>query len=103
MITAIIISLILLTALWNGLVIQWYLTKDQRYSKYWHAVGFIIRGLLVLLIYLHTKDHLLTGITAFISWIPYNMIINICMKQPIFYIGRTSTIDKFIRKILGLI
>lgn len=97
--TYIIITLILLTAFWNGLVIQWYLTKEQRYSKLWHGVGFVIRALLVLLTYLLSTWQMAL-IAAFLSWLPYNMIINICMKQPLFYIGKTSAIDKLIRKIL---
>lgn len=99
------LAIILLTAIWNGLVIKWGLAEDKskvaKISKYWHGVGFVIRGLLVILIYLLSTWQMAL-IAAFLSWIPYNMIINICMRQPLFYIGRTSTIDKLIRKLLGL-
>lgn len=105
MATIIIALIILLTAAWNGLVIKWGLAEDKskvaKISKYWHGVGFVIRGLLVILIYLLSTWQMAL-IAAFLSWIPYNMIINLCMRQPLFYIGKTSTIDKLIRKILHL-
>lgn len=98
----IIIAIIILTAIWNGLVIKWYNTKDQKYSKLWHGVGFIIRGLLVLLVYLITLNLWITAITAFVCWILYNMIINKLNDWGLFYIGKTSTIDKLIRKLFKI-
>lgn len=107
MIEIIIIGLIIiLTAVWNGMVIKWGLEQDKQkvahISRYWHMVGFIIRGSLVGLVYLLTSDYLYTGIAAFVCWLPYNWIINLINGWKLFYIGRTSTIDKLIRKILHL-
>ena len=98
----IIIAIILLTAMWNGMVINWYNSHQQRWSRGWHATGFIIRALLTLLVYLITKDWYWTGVTAIISWIPYNIIINLYMHKPIFYLGKTSVIDKCLRKLFKI-
>lgn len=98
----IILLIILLTALWNGLVIQWYITKDQKYSKYWHGVGFVIRALLVAITFLVSSSWLMVAITAFASWIPYNMIINAVMGKPLLYVGKTAVIDRMIRRLLGM-
>lgn len=94
----IIIAIILLIAMWNGMVINWYNSHQQRWSRGWHATGFIIRALLTLLVYLITTSWYWAGAIAIISWIPYNVIINLYMHKPIFYFGRTSIIDKWIRK-----
>lgn len=80
-----------LFAIWNGLVIKWYLTKDQKWSDYWHGVGFIIRALPIVLIY---PNLLWILIYANIAWTVYDIIINLFMGQSIFYIGKTSTFDK---------
>ena len=100
------LAIILLTAIWNGLVIKWGLEKDKskviKISKYWHGIGFVIRALLVTIVFLTSGNWWWSGGAAFLCWLPYNMIINIYMKQPLFYIGRTSSIDKLIRKILHL-
>ena len=102
-ISVLIIALVvLLTAVWNGLVIKWYNTKDQKYSKMWHGVGFVVRGLLVLLAYLTTFNFWITFALAFICWMPYNIIINKLNDWGWFYIGTTSTIHKLIRKIFNI-
>ena len=94
----IIIAIIILTAMWNGMVINWYNSHQQRWSRGWHAIGFIIRALLTLLVYLITTSWYWAGAITIISWIPYNVIINLYMHEPVFYFGRTSIIDKWIRK-----
>lgn len=91
-----LIITILLTALWNGLVIQWFLTKDEKYSTWWHRVGFVIRALLVVVIYLAGGWVWALG-AAFASWIPYNIIISLLMGQKWYYIGKTSYTDKLLR------
>lgn len=104
--TYIILTIILLTAIWNGLVIKWGLAKDKatvvKESKLWHGIGFLIRGLLVLLAYLTTHNFWITFAVAFICWLPYNMIINKLNDWDWFHIGTTSTIDKLIRKIFKI-
>ena len=82
---------VILFAIWNGLVIKWYLTKDQKWSDYWHGLGFIIRALPIVLIY---PNLLWILIYANIAWTVYDIIINLFMGQSIFYIGKTSTFDK---------
>lgn len=104
MILYIIILLILLTALWNGLVIKWGLENDKvkvtKISKYWHGIGFIVRGLLVAIIYLITYNWYWTGIAAFLCWLPYNMIINKVNGWKLFYFGQSSWIDRLMNKLL---
>ena len=80
-----------LFAIWNGLVIKWYLTKDQKWSKCWHGLGFIIRAIPIALIY---PNWLWILIYTNIAWTIYDIIINLFMGQSIFYIGKTSTFDK---------
>jgi len=94
MLTITYISIIILFAIWNGY-------KITGKSNAWHSVGFIIRLLLVGLVYID-RGIWVALLAGFIAWIPYNGIINIFLKQKFFYIGITSVIDKFIRKILGL-
>ena len=83
--------LAILLGVWNGLVIQWYITKEEKYSKAWHSIGFIIRALPILLIY----DNLLTVLCYLnFAWTGYNMVINLLLYKNIFYIGKTSFVDK---------
>lgn len=95
--------LILLNALWNGFAIQWYRTKDHKYSKWWHKIGFISRALIVMLIYFESGNYYYTGAAAFLCWLPYNIIINKCISVRLFYVGTTSTIDRFIREFLMIL
>lgn len=102
MILAILMIMIVLHALWNGWVIKWGLATDKskvtKTSKVWHAIGFIIRALLVLLIYLQT-DWRIALLAAFLCWLPYNIIINACNGWAIFYFGKTSWIDRLINRL----
>ena len=88
-----ITAILLLTALWNGLVIKWYNTKDQKYSKWWHIVGFIIRGLIVLLTLLTLGVNWML-IAGFCCWPVYDIIINLANGWKWYYGGNTSEIDK---------
>ena len=96
--TILLFSVIALVALWNGYVIKWFLTKDEKYSRIWHGIGFMVRALLCATLYLQA-GLLLASIAAFVCWLPYNIIINVVNRWPIFYVGKTSIIDKLIRKI----
>lgn len=90
--------LILLIAAWNGLVIKWFMTREERYSRRWHALGFIIRAILTGMVYL-TSGWQLAAIAAFTSWVPYNIIINLVWGQPIWHLGDKG-VDGFIKRIL---
>ena len=92
---------IALIALWNGYVIRWFLTKDEKYSRIWHSIGFMVRALLCATLYLQA-GLLLASIAAFVCWLPYNIIINIINRWPVFYVGKTSMIDKLIRRLWKL-
>ena len=85
-----------LFALWNGLVIKWYLTKDQKYSKYWHVVGYFIRAIPLYYIY---PNILWMLIYTNIAWTLYDMIINLINGWNLFYIGKTSTTEKLFGKL----
>lgn len=103
MATIIIALIILLTAAWNGLVIKWGLAEDKskvvKISKYWHAIGFVIRALLVTIVFLTSGNWWWTGSAAFLCWLPYNMIINVVNKWKLFYFGQSSWIDRMINKL----
>ena len=97
---SILLILALLFSIWNGLVIKWYLTKDQKWSKYWHGLGFVIRAIPVVLIY---PNWLWILIYTNVAWTIYDMIINLFMGQSIFYVGKTSWFDKTFGKYLFII
>ena len=88
--------LVALFALWNGLVIKWYLTKDQQYSKYWHSVGYLIRIIPLYYIYPNIMWIL---IYVNIAWTLYDIIINKINGWDWFYIGKTSATEKLFGKL----
>ena len=100
--TILLFSVIALIALWNGYVIRWFLTKDEKYSKIWHGIGFMVRALLCATLYLQA-GLLLALIAAFVCWLPYNVIINLVNKWPMFYVGKSSKIDLLIRRVFFFI
>ena len=89
--------LIILFAIWNGHTIRWQKTGIQLHSKIWHRIGFAIRAILCLILFLE-YTWWIALIAAAISWLPYNMIINYINHWPIFYFGKSSIIDRFFRK-----
>jgi hypothetical protein len=84
------ILIMLLFAVWNGCSINFYNSKDLKWNKYFHYVGFVLRGLLIAMFW---GDWVTMLILANLSYTAYEMIINLMMKQNIFYIGETSKID----------
>jgi len=84
------VLLILLIA-FSGLVIAWNNTKGnveklieyERYRKWWHSL-------------IHT------GIAVFISTVGWNIGINLINGLKWYYVGKTSTIDKLIRRIFNI-
>lgn len=91
----IILLIVILFSIWNGLVIRWYLTKDQKYSTYWHRVGFVVRALLPILLY---PDWGFILIYLNLSWTVYDMIINTINGWNLLYVGGTSEIDIFLKR-----
>ena len=89
------IIIVILFAVWNGIVIKWKHTDEKIYSIIWHGLGFVIRGYCLLLIY---PDWLLMLIYANIAWTVYDMVINVINGWNLFYIGNTSVIDKVFGK-----
>jgi len=92
--------LVLVIAVWNGLVIMWYITKDIKWSQLWHKVGFVIRAIIVLMSFIE-GGWLWALIVAFVAWVPYNIIINKIMKQKWYYLS-DSGIDGFIKKLFKI-
>ena len=92
----IVLLIALLFAVWNGLVIKWYLTKDQKYSTYWHIVGYLIR--VIPLYYIYPN---ITWILIYINiaWNLYDIIINKINGWDWFYIGKTSATEKLFGKL----
>ena len=87
--------LAILFALWNGLVIKWYLTKDQKWSKYWHGVGMLIRAVPLYFVYPHWGWMLLYCNVAYTI---YDEIINLVNGWGLGYIGTTSALDRKLGK-----
>jgi len=86
----------LLFAIWNGCSINFFNSKDLKWNKYYHIVGFILRGLLIAIFW---DNWLVMLILANISYTIYDIVINLMMKQSIFYIGKTSKWDIYFGKI----
>ena len=89
--------IVILFAIWNALVIKWYLTRDSKWSKYWHILGYVIRVLPIIIIY---SNIVVMLIYINISWILYDILINIINGWDIFYVGNTSWFDKTFGKYL---
>ena len=87
--------IMLLFAVWNGCGINFFNSKDLKWNKYYHILGFTLRGLLVLMFW---GDWLMMLILANLSYTVYEIVINLMMKQSIFYIGKTSKMDIIIGK-----
>jgi len=96
--TAILYILGILFAVYNGQFIKWgqthhYPEQRAKWSARWHRTGFILRALLFALIW-HLQGIGPAAIFAFISYPIYNGIINMYLKAPFFYIGKTAWMDK---------
>ena len=79
---------------------MWYVTKDHKYSGWWHTAGFVTRGFIVMIAFV-AGGLLWAGIVAFVAWLPYNIIINLIMKQKWYYLS-DSGIDGFIKKLFKI-
>lgn len=95
-----VVLIILLFALFNGLIVNWKQATDEdkakSISKQWHAVAMVIRALVVLLFYSNITLMIILGWFSIIS---YDIIIALIMRQKWYYIGDTATIDKLGTKI----
>lgn len=92
--------LLILIAIYNGLIINWrcnYQNKSELWSKYWHFVGGLLRCSFAFLF-----TDLKTAIAILlIHWIFYDGIINLIRGKSFFYEGSIisgtgSTIDKML-------
>ena len=92
--------LLILIAIYNGLIINWrcnYQNKSELWSKYWHFVGGLLRCSFAFLF-----TDLKTAISILlIHWIFYDGIINLIRGKSFFYEGSVitgtgSTIDKML-------
>ena len=101
-ITSLIVISILFAA-FNGLVIAWYNSNDvvmsDRLKRLWHGVGFAIRAFISLVAYF-TSSLWWFGAIAFISWLPYNIIIALIIGRKWYYLGNKG-IDGFIMRLFG--
>ena len=92
----IILLVVILLAIWNGLVIDWKVNNHIYRSKEFHAVGLAIRLVLLPLFYGYWLE---LSIYCIVCYPIYNMIIAHFMGQNIFYTGTTSTIDRVLGKL----
>lgn len=100
----IIIAIILVAvlAIRDGFMILWK-HGDPKASKIWHALGLIIRVVFFIVpliwFWLDWPRMIFWGLVfinfGFTFW---NMAINVITKQPLLYLGNTSTIDIFFNK-----
>ena len=82
--------ILILTGVYNGLIIKWYNTKKNSIRNYWHIIGWVIR--LLLIIQLPIK---FIPLGIFVGWSCYNYLINLILDKPIFYVGITG-VDQFL-------
>lgn len=88
--------IIILFAVWNGLVIIWGLVPDKnkvkKISDYWHATGLLARALLCFAILLDTGLFNF-WISILLSWHLYDIIINLIRGLPWHHTG-TNFFDR---------
>lgn len=73
-----IFLIILLLAPYNGWMIKWGLQskKNEKLQDLWHGIGFVIRGILSLLIYIQFGMFYF-WISVILNWHAYDIIINV--------------------------
>lgn len=101
----IIIALVLFMA-FNGLIIKWYSAKEidkEFWSKWWHKCALAIRVCLWLAIWMITSNWFIFIGVIVADSILYPILINLINNLKWYYVGTTSTIDKFIRKVFHTI
>lgn len=69
-------------------------------SRSWHGTGFVIRALLLPLLW---PDVTLMLIYTWLSWVLYDVIINWYMKQPWNYVGTTAWFDRLPGFVIALL
>lgn len=79
-------SALAMMAVYNGL----FITK--KYAA-WHALGWVMRVLLVVYFW---PDRAWTLLAVWIASVPYDIIINLMMGKSWGYVGETAWFDKFI-------
>ena len=99
--------LIILIAVYNGLIINWrtnYQQKSEFWNKAWHSLGSLIR---ICIVFFFTD--IKTGIAIILmQWIVYDALINLVRGKALFYEGSLSsgtgsTIDRLLSSELSII
>jgi hypothetical protein len=101
-----IVFLLILIAIYNGLIINWrcnYQNKSELWSKYWHFVGGLLRCSIAFLF----TDWKIAIAILIMHWIVYDCIINLIRGKELFYEGSASsgtgsTIDKLLSNNLSI-
>lgn len=99
--------LLILIAIYNGLIINWrcnYQNKSELWSKYWHFVGGLLRCSIAFLF----TDWKTAIAIMLIHWIFYDGIINLIRGKSFLYEGSVvtgtgSTIDEMLSNDLSII
>jgi len=102
MITYLLILIALLITLREGLQQRDRVAHSKQMSKLWHGVGFVIRMLLITVVYLLTFNLILTVVTGLILTVFYSIACAIGSKQKWYYLS-DSGIDKLLKKLLFFI
>ena len=84
----ILLLAIILLAPYNGYMIKWGLQpkKDGKLQDLWHGIGFIIRLLLSVVIYLFYGQFLF-WLSVIINWHLYDIIINLTRGDKWYHTG----------------
>jgi hypothetical protein len=90
MTTLIILLVAVLLGMYNGQFITGA-------SKSWHGTGFVIRALLMFVLW---PDPTLMVVYFWIAWVAYDLIINFYMKVPWHYQGETAWFDLIPRGVI---
>ena len=92
--------LLILIAIYNGLIINWrtnYLQKSEMWNKLWHFTGGLIRVCMAFFL----LDWIDAIAILLMHWIVYDAIMNLVRGKAIFYDGSASSgtgsiIDRFL-------
>jgi len=101
MITIIVLSFIVLLAIYNAYIIKWgvaYYEPDRSNAgKIWHFVGAVVRALLIICIATYNFSEIsyntIYVIVALflLNWVVYDIVLNAFRGEFIFYRGSTKT------------
>lgn len=99
MITILLFLIVILIPLREGYQQRDRVEPSKYTSNIWHGLGLIMRLILILFIYITTKNLIYTTATLFMLTVVYSIACAIGSKQKWYYLSNRG-IDKILRRLL---